>query len=221
MKIFYRILPLIFLLFTLTSCIELIDDVTLNSDGSGSFKYSLNLSSSKTKVSSLLALDSLDGKKIPSRDELKSKIVEFEKTMSTQPDITNVKVESNWEDYIFKFSCDFNNLLSLQQAFKKSIETMKWSNVTICKEQNWIHWSNSCLVRDIPEFSNTFFNSSYVKEDDLLFGKYTSITRFDKEVVSFENTNSQLSKTKKAVMTQTNLKSLIEDQSKLDNKICF
>ena len=39
-----KFLLLILSLFCLTSCIELLDDVTLNSDGSGKFKYLINLS---------------------------------------------------------------------------------------------------------------------------------------------------------------------------------
>ena len=62
-----KFIPFIFLvLFGLSSCIEIIDDLSLKSDGSGTFKYSVNLSSSKIKVNSILALDSIDGKKVPS-----------------------------------------------------------------------------------------------------------------------------------------------------------
>ena len=60
--------------FTMSSCIEIIDDLTFKSDGSGTFKYTLNLSASKLKVNSILALDSLDGKKVPSIQEIKDKI---------------------------------------------------------------------------------------------------------------------------------------------------
>ena len=34
----------------LTSCVEIIDDLTLNLDGSGKLRYNLNLSSSKVKI---------------------------------------------------------------------------------------------------------------------------------------------------------------------------
>ena len=53
----------ILLLFLLSSCIEIIDDISMNNDGSGTFKYSINLSQSKVKVNSYLALDSINGEK--------------------------------------------------------------------------------------------------------------------------------------------------------------
>lgn len=38
------------ILFGASSCVEIIDDLTLNEDGSGTFKYTVNLSSSKVKL---------------------------------------------------------------------------------------------------------------------------------------------------------------------------
>jgi hypothetical protein len=65
------------LIFTLTSCVEIIDDIKLNLDGSGVFKYTINLSQSKTSVTSILALDSLDGKKVMKLPEIKENIKTF------------------------------------------------------------------------------------------------------------------------------------------------
>jgi len=214
-KIFCFLLCLI----SLTSCIELIDDITINSDGSGKFKYSINLSSSKTKVNSIISLDSLDGYKVPKTSELKQKILQFEKIMSSQPGISNVKIESNWEDFIFKFNCDFDNLHNLQTAFKVSLNSMN-SGLNVNPEVDWISLSGNCLVRDIPEFINTqLYNSRYVKDEELRSAKYTSITRFDKEVTKFDNSLTVLSKNKKAVMVQTDLKTLLDNPNKLDDKI--
>ena len=74
-------LLLVFSLFGLTSCIEIIDDVTVNNDGSGSLKYTINLSASKVKINSILALDSLEGRPVPSKEELEERIVSFKKKL--------------------------------------------------------------------------------------------------------------------------------------------
>ena len=67
----------IVLFLSLASCIEISDDISFKTDGSGTFKYVVNLSSSKIKVNSILSLDSLDGKKIPSSYQLKEKIEQY------------------------------------------------------------------------------------------------------------------------------------------------
>jgi len=85
-----RFLQFIFAILSavlLTGCVEIIDDLTLNSDGSGSFKYNVNLSSSKIKINSILALDSLDGKRVPSLDEMKQKITSLHEKLKLQPGI--------------------------------------------------------------------------------------------------------------------------------------
>lgn len=123
--------------------------------------------------------------------------------MSSQPGISNVKIESNWEDLIFKFNCDFDNLHNLQTAFKVSLNEMN-SGLNVNTETNWISLSGNCLD---------------VKDEKLKSAKYTSITRFDKEVTKFDNSLTVLSKNKKAVMVQTDLKTLLDNPNKLDDKI--
>ena len=56
MKIKYLLLllPLFF-----NSCIEIIDDLTIRNDGSGKLKYTINLSASKLKLNSILALETI------------------------------------------------------------------------------------------------------------------------------------------------------------------
>jgi len=217
---FIKALLVSFCLLTLTSCIELIDDLTLNSDGSGKFKYTINLSSSKPEVTSLLALDSIDGHRVPKVSEIKLQISQFEKQMLSQPGILNVNIESDWQNYIFKFSCDFDNLDNLQNALRNSVDNMNLNGYKLYYESNWINWSGTYLTRDIPNLvTDQLFNSKYIKEEELKFAKYTTISRFDKEITRFDNNLTILSKNKKAAMIQTDLHSLIINPNKLDDKI--
>ena len=55
-------------LASLSSFIEILDDITFNADGSGELNYTINLSSSKLKINSILALDTLNGKKVPNKE---------------------------------------------------------------------------------------------------------------------------------------------------------
>jgi len=51
------------------------DELTIHDDGSGTLKYAINLSSSRVKVNSILALDSLDGKNFQVLKKLKQKFL--------------------------------------------------------------------------------------------------------------------------------------------------
>ena len=112
MKYFFFIL-----LFLLTSCVELIDEIQLNNDGSGKFKYVINLSQSRSNVSSMLLLDSINGKKNLKLPEIKQKINSFKLTLAKQEGISNVIVVENYTDY------SFSNKLSLKSKSGMAIMT--------------------------------------------------------------------------------------------------
>ena len=213
-----KILIFIISLLLLTSCVELIDDITIHSDGSCTFKYSINLSSSKSKVTSILALDSINGKKVPKTSEIKQKILDFKTQLSKQPGIKNVSVEYNFQDYIFKMSCDFDNVENLQTAIESTIEKITERKIT--NNIDWLNWSESKLERNIPDVtSDRFQNSSWVESELLKTGTYTSISRFDKPIESFSNLLSKVSISKTAIMIQVNTEEMFNNPMILKNKI--
>lgn len=214
-----------YLLFILTiailsSCIEISDDLTLNNDGSGTLRYKINLSASKVKVNSILALDSLDGKPVPSKAEISAKINEFVRLLDAQVGISNVLVEENYTDFIFKFSCDFSSVRNLQDGIKLSIAQLSNDKYTAPAEQFWLSWDGNTLVRSIPTYvTQQIKNYKLEEEEKLKEGVYTSIARFERPVASFENKLSTLSKNQMAVMVRTNTFDLKNNQHLLDNTI--
>lgn len=217
----YRLLFLFAsLLLVFSSCIEIIDDLSLNADGSGTFKYVINLSSSKVKINSILALDSLDGKKVPSKDEISNKANRVVSLLKEQDGISNVLFESNYNDYILRLQCDFASLEKLQAAFREVILSESHTKDIPELEQTWLTFSDQTLVRSIPQI--TVKKSREINQGDrdlLKNGSYTSITRFQSEVDHFDNEDSRLSKNKKAVMIRTDPYSLTQNPNLLDNTI--
>jgi hypothetical protein len=219
MKLCYTLL--VFLsFFSLSSCIEIIDDITLKNDGSGTLKYTINLSESKVKINSILALDSLDGKKVPSIPEMEERIASFKKKLSAQTGISNVTIESNFTNYIFKLQCDFTNVVALQNALKDVIEEESKEKNIPELDQNWLSWDGSKMTRSIPEI--TVKKTKEIKAEDIELmkqGNYTSITRFERAVEKFDNAAAVLSKNKMAVMIKTNPYALTQNSNILENSI--
>lgn len=207
-------------LFSLTSCIEILDDLTLNNDGSGTFKYTINLSSSKVKVNSILALDSLDGKKVPSIDEISEKIDNVVNKLREQEGISNVQMESNYDDFIFKLQCDFTSIKTLQDAITNIIKIEAKNSNLKEFDTHWLTFENDKLIRSIPQI--TIEKTSQLKKEDaelLKEGSYTTITRFEKDVESYENEAAKKAKNNRAVMLRTNAYSLTQNPNLLDNTI--
>jgi len=207
-------------LFALSSCIEISDDLTVHNDGSGSWKYKINLSSSKLKINSLLALDSLDGKKVPSLKEIDQEFQTIKRKLEAKSGISNVILETNYVDYIFKISCDFSSLQNLQAAVKELVEAENTDKNLPELGHNWISWDGEKLIRSIPELTLKKMNELNQEEiNNLKQGIYTSITRFDKPVVKCDNNAAMISKNKLAVMLKTNPYSLIVNPNFLENTI--
>lgn len=212
---------LLFLLLGLfSSCIEIWDDITLNNDGSGTLRYKINLSESKIKVNSILALDSLDGKPVPSKTQISAKINEFVRILDAQVGISNVLIEENYTDYIFKFSCDFTSVRNLQDGIKLSLAQISKDKYSVSAEQFWLSWDGNTLVRAIPAYvTQQIKNYKLDNEESLKQGSYTSIARFERPVSTFENKLGTLSKNQMAVMVRTNTFDLKSNQHLLDNTI--
>lgn len=213
-------LAAIFGLLSLTSCIEILDDLTLNNDGSGTFKYTINLSSSKVKVNSILALDSLDGKKVPSINEISEKIENVVNKLKEQEGISNVQMESNYDDFIFKLQCDFTSIKTLQDAITNIIKIEAKNSNLKDFDKRWLTFESDKLTRSIPQI--TIEKTSQLKKEDaelLKEGSYTTITRFEKDVESYENESAKKAKNNRAVMLRTNAYSLTQNPNLLDNTI--
>lgn len=183
-------------------------------------KFKVNLSSSRTKVSSILALDSLNGQKIPSLETIKGKIEEVKNLLSLKQGITNVKVETNYSDYIFNLQFDFEDLASLEAALKSISINQSGNKSLVNQDFSWLELKDNELIRSVPisDLKSLF----KVEGDDyelLKKGTYLSITRFEKTIESAENPLSIISPNKLNLMVKTNTHSLYQNPKILDNVI--
>ena len=211
---------IILLCLITSSCLEILDDISFNIDGSGTFKYTVNLSSSQVKLNSILALDSIDGKKVPSINEIQEKIEVFTELLSAQEGISNVYIDTNYQQFIFKIQCDFSNVIDLQRGFESSLkETLtQLENEEIAYD--WITWDGQVMVRKVPDLDRWSLPSIKTEDSELLKkGYYTSITRFENKVNYFENPAAKLSKNERAVMLRKSAFEVFNDHKVMDNII--
>lgn len=207
----------IFLL--LQSCVQIFDEIIVHNDGSGTYKYTVNLSASKIKINSVLALDSIDGKRVPKIPEVKEKIALYIKKLEAKDGISNVKVEANYVDFIFKFSCDFTNVAALQEGIREVVkDEVKDKNDPLLTD-TWLSWDGKTLTRSIPSFAIPLSKLKVEDQEALKKGKYISVARFDKEVIKSENSQAIISPTKKAVKLEVSAYSVAVKPALLTNEI--
>jgi hypothetical protein len=215
-----NLIILLALSISFSSCVEIIDDISFKLDGSGTFKYTVNLSDSKVKINSILALDSLDGKKVPDLSDIKEIIAEYKIKLVEKSGISNVKVETDFTNFILKLQFDFEDVQSLQTAIKDIvIEKDKKQQM---KEINyvWLIWDGNKLIRSVPNISSDLAKRLKKDETDALkTGSYTSITRFEKVIEKCDNPKANLSKSLQACMVKTNTFALVNNLNLLQNTI--
>lgn len=199
----FAILSLVVLVLSSSSCVDIFDEIIMHNDGSGTFKYTINLSSNKVKVNSILALDSVNGKRVPKLPEIKEKIALYKQKLESKEGISNVKVDANYDDFVFKFSCDFASVDKLQDAIKDIIKEESKEKNNALLDENWLVWDGKSLVRSVPDIQAQIQKLSGEDQEGLKAGKYIAVTRFDSEVVKVENAQAQISPSKTAVMIKS------------------
>lgn len=199
-----RVFLIGFLILALSSCVDIWDDITIHADGSGTYNYRINMSASKVKINSILALDSVDGRRVPKLSEIKEKIEYYRNKLEEKQGISNVRVESNYDDFIFKIYVDFESVADLQNGIREIIkEEIKDKNDPVLDE-NWLSWDGKTLTRIVPNFQSVIQKMKAEDQEKLKKGKYTSVSRFDKPIIKIDNQQAKISPTKTAGLIESN-----------------
>lgn len=207
------------LILLLGSCVDVFDEIIVHNNGSGTYKYTLNLSSSKVKINSILALDSIDGRRIPKIQEIKDKIALYTEKLEAKEGISNVNVDANYDDFVFKFSCDFTSVSALQNGIREIIREESRDKEHPLFNENWLSWDGKQLVRSIPNFQTPLSKLKPEDQEALKNGKYIAVSRFDKTILKCDNANAQVSPSKTAVMVKSSSFSVAQNPSLLKNTI--
>ncbi|QLG45431.1 hypothetical protein [Costertonia aggregata] len=222
-KKFFSCFTILCCLFLCTSCFDVLEEINLNSDGSGSMVLTVNMSKSKTKLASIMLLDSVNGYKIPSEDDIDEALKDVVLHLKKANGISNIKQTKDFDNYIFTVSCDFEDIASLNGIAKDLI-----------KEQNAKGKTNFNTTNFSFDVSSKIFQRHFVydesikksflhlkKEDRKVFNdaNFIAIYRFDNTVENISNSNAKISPNKKAVMLRLDAMSLIMGERSIQNKI--
>ena len=206
-------------LFLFTSCFEFVEEVTFNKDGSGSAVLTINLSKSKTKLASIMLLDSVNGYKVPSKATIRSKVNEIVRKIQQTKGVRNVKNSLDFNEFIITVACDFDNVEALNEVIsnfssKKQVEALKRDqHFTFNKENKTFTRSHHFDLG--KEFKKTKMQDRKVFET----ATYTSVYRFETPIHSSENKEARISKSKKAIMLHLQAQDIVAHKQTIKNKI--
>mgnify|MGYP001158712536 CR=1 FL=1 len=209
---------LLFLSLSLTSCFDIIQDLTVKENGSGKFALTVNLSKSKSQLEKILAQDYLYGFNIPSTRKIEEKLRTLKTEFTKLKGISNVQIQKDFNHYVFKLTFDFQHVNNINQA---QIELAKLDP----KIGQPITYSYSA-----KEF-NCSYSKDLLKEADNQLIQYKladlssadliTIFRFDKQIKSCSNSTCKISKNGKTTFNKVTAPAFIGNTINHSVKITF
>lgn len=119
--------------FLNTSCIEIIDDLLIHDDGSGILKYTINLSSSKVKVNSYLALDSVQGQRVPRFQKSRKRLQRLKNTYPLKKAYQMLLLRKTTPILFLNFHVAFHHLRHYKLPYKQVSRT--WQKIKRLQNQ--------------------------------------------------------------------------------------
>ncbi|WP_104385384.1 hypothetical protein [Sphingobacterium sp. HMA12] len=208
------------MVFTLSSCFDFVEQIDLKPNGSGHIAATLNLSKSKTKVSSLMKMKSVKGIQIPTQAEMEKEIRAAVQLLKQTKGISNVQYQTDFTNFIVNISCDFSQIESLN-AFSDILANR--FKTKISNSNRYYYNAQTNIFERKFVASNTWkakFNQ-LGSDNTAQFADafYTQIIRFEKPIVSQENNKAKVAANKKGVLLKLLFTDLVYGKSTLANKI--
>jgi len=213
------LLPLCLLL---GGCFEVLEDITVKANGSGTFHFTVNMSQSKAKLQSAMALDSMDGYKVPKKQDILKKLDTARLTLAAVKGVSNVSYKADFDNFIFAVKFDFNSVPTLNNALQALAQRFSHDKKRVPEADN-----NYLLAGKIFERKNIY---DAKKETAKLKGKdseilqkatYTSVFHFEKDVKACSNPDAKISPNRKNVMLRMNMLQLVKGEKKIGNRVEF
>lgn len=221
MKNFIKHLLLLLPFLLLTSCFDILEKVNVKADGTGEYTVILNASKSKTRLASISKMETINGRKVPKRQEIEAKINEAARIFKGTPGISDVKTSVDFNSYIIKLSCNFKKIENINAG----LEQLKAKNI-IGKMVPTRIYSQNLAGKSFTRNKTSTFKSDYdkmSKADKEIFNdaRYISVLQFENAIKSQSNAAYSLSPNRKAVKLETPVLDLILQKKQIQNTILF
>ncbi len=207
-------------IFLLSGCFEIVEDITLRKNGSGTFFYTINLSQSKNRLDGILKLDSTNGYRVPRRKEIDENILKTKTTLEKSPGITNVVTSSDWLNYIFTVKFEFNSVNNLNLAVETVSTELASDHKRIPEAADNFAFTGKNFDRKSHYDAKAQSPKLTAQDKEILKdATYACIFRFEDLVATNSNKDAKISKSGKSVMLKLNMLQLATGQKSIVNKV--
>jgi len=217
----FKFILIFIALCSLTSCFEVVDEIDLKKDGSGEFLLTLNMSKSKTKIESIMLMESFRGNEVPSKDEIEKYIIDLVDLLNETEGISAAKKTIDFDEFIFTIGFHFSSVENINDVIDKlTLKNSDMSNpINLRFSYNKSTKEFSRYYEPNSESKNEYENLE--EEDKKTFNEaiFVSICRFEYDVSSCSNKKAKISESGNAVMIRSSATNIIKGNTKISNTI--
>jgi copper chaperone CopZ len=226
MKYLFPFLFLFSITVFFSSCFEITEEINMKSNGSGDMLLTVNMSQSKVNLTNYMKMEEVQGIKVPKQSEIEEEISNVKKALAQIKGLSSVKINSDFSEFIFTVSGQFDNVKTLNVAINKVAGELNRTPFPIIKKDNF-DFSSGKFTRYFDylkklnftqqEYDDLDFTQKFIMES----AKYTSIYRFDKPVKKVSNTKAEVAPSKKAVKLESNFAEILTGRKAIENVITY
>jgi len=212
-------LGVLFLSLSLTSCFELVEQISMNEDGTGEMTVTLNLNESKEQLKEFMqSEDGAGGFAAPDQKELDAFFKNIVATVSEVEGISNVKSDIFYEDFIFSISASFEQVEAMNEAVSKFTTGMTRGMLDLKNEYAYEKGTfKRSFQSPIPE--GEYEKVPMMQRVILESARIISVYRFEKTIKGMSNDDTELSFDKKEARFESTLGDVVKGIRSPDNVI--
>jgi hypothetical protein len=220
MKYKYLIVVLAFCSFMLQGCFDVVEQITLNNNGSGNYSITLNLSKSKTKLNSISKMKTINGHDVPSKADITTKINQVVAVLNKTPGISGAKSKIDLGQYIVTIDCNFTDISKINTALRNVSKMDGGKDAKELDNAFSYNATTKTFTRSNKvNFKDLYKNVTAADKEVFTGAGYTSIMKFEGTVASSSNKATVTSPSKKAVMLKANALDVISGKTSIENTI--
>lgn len=206
-------------IITFSSCFEIIEQIFLKADGSGTFQFVLNMSKSKTKLNSISKMKTINGHDVPSKWEVENKLQQIERAMNKTVGVSAAKSTMDYDNYIVTINCNFAKLSQLNSALKNASKIDGGNVIGIDKTYSYDAATKTFVRQNKFPLKENYKKVSNADKEIFATAGYTSIFKFENTITESSNKDATISPSKKAIMLKQTALDVITEKKSIENKI--
>ena len=199
----------------LSSCFDILEMISFNKDGSGSYTTTLDVSGLRDQMKMLASMDTTGKMESGFNYSMDSTYKESIRKYKTVNGITKV-VGNTAKENEYTISFDFASVDALSQAIYIDKNTEDAKNIYSWKNGNFFRKNNDLNLVDDTDEEQAEMMKSFIAEN-----KYTIIVNAPGKIKSTGNRNAVISEDKKSVKLVTKLTDLLDANSSLELDIDY